>query len=113
MSGGRGLSRTPQPPYWAVVFASVRSVEDSDGYARAAEEMMALAAEQPGFLGVETARGTDGVGITVSYWTTPEAILAWRENARHRIIQQLGKEKWYVAFEMRIARVERAYSFER
>jgi heme-degrading monooxygenase HmoA len=111
--GENGLARTPDPPYWAVVFTSARTRDDAEGYGRMADAMTTLAAEQPGFLGVETARDADGVGITVSYWSTPEAIRAWRENARHAVAQRLGRERWYFAFELRVARVERAYSFGR
>jgi heme-degrading monooxygenase HmoA len=110
---GSPLARTPAPPYWAVIFTSTRTDEDDAGYAQTAEEMVALASEQPGYLGVESVRGADGVGITVSYWASLEAVRGWRENADHKTVQQLGREKWYRAYELRIARVERAYGFAR
>jgi heme-degrading monooxygenase HmoA len=78
-----------------------------------ADEMFALASDQPGFLGVETARGADGVGITVSYWESLDAIREWRRHADHQVAQKLGREKWYRAYKLRVARVERAYGFER
>lgn len=102
-----------EPPYWAVIFTSERTPDDPDGYTRMADEMFALASKQPGFLGVETARGADGIGITVSYWETLEAIRGWHQQADHRIAQKLGREKWYRGYKVRIARVERAYGFER
>ena len=104
------ISKTPEPPYWAVIFTSLRT-EGDDGYAAMAEEMDALAAEQPGFLGHEFAR--DGLGISVVYFTDLESIVAWRENLRHRMAQKLGRERWYEAYKVRIARVERDYGFER
>jgi heme-degrading monooxygenase HmoA len=104
-----GFARTPPPPYYAVVFTSLRTPEDDAGYAQTSDEMVALASAQPGFLGVESARGADGLGITVSYWTSLEAIGAWNEHADHRTAQRLGRERWYRAYELRIARVERAY----
>lgn len=76
-----------------------------------AARMIELAAVQPGFLGVESARGDDGVGITVSYWTTLDAIRAWRENAEHRIAQAQGRNTWYREFRLRICRVERETHF--
>lgn len=75
------------------------------------DRMVELAAQQPGFLGVESVRGADGVGITVSYWSSLEAIAAWKANAEHRVAQTSGRKKWYEQFETRIARVERAYRF--
>jgi heme-degrading monooxygenase HmoA len=103
-----GFANTPEPPYYAVIFTSTRTAVD-EGYGAVAERMVELAAQQPGFLGVETARGTDGLGITVSYWTSLEAISAWKANGEHRVAQSNGHKKWYEHFETRIARVERAY----
>jgi heme-degrading monooxygenase HmoA len=77
-----------------------------------ADEMVALAAKQPGFLGVETARGDDGVGITVSYWESLDSIQEWRRHADHRAAQKLGRERWYQAYSLR-AHVARAHEFER
>ncbi|MGO9832813.1 MAG: antibiotic biosynthesis monooxygenase family protein [Polyangiaceae bacterium] len=102
-----------EPPYWAVIFTSERTTEDPVGYAQTSDEMVALASKQPGFLGVETARGDDGVGITVSYWESLDAIREWRQHADHKVAQRLGREKWYGAYRLRVARVERAYAFER
>jgi heme-degrading monooxygenase HmoA len=100
------IAQTPPPPYYAVIFTSLRTPDDN-GYGAMAEKMLALAAEQPGFLGVESAR--DGLGITVSYWSDPDAIRHWKNNAEHLLAQQLGHEKWYAAFKTRVARVERDY----
>jgi heme-degrading monooxygenase HmoA len=105
-----GIASTPAPPYYAVIFTSLRTRGD-DGYAQAAEQMVALAAGQPGFLGVESARGTDGLGITVSYWTSEEAIRAWKQKAEHAVIQRFGREKWYAAFTTRVCKVERQNTF--
>ena len=105
------LAVTPQPPYYAVVFTSLRTPGDVDGYAAAAERMVELAAAVPGFLGIESVRGDDRVGITVSYWASEEAIRTWYANAEHRLAQRLGREKWYERFELRVCRVERAYGF--
>jgi heme-degrading monooxygenase HmoA len=104
---------TPAPPYYAVLFSSVRTAEDAEGYEAMAEEMARLSAQMPGFLGIESARGTDGFGITISYWTTPEAIAAWKQHAEHRIAQRLGKQRWYAAFRLRVSRVEGERTFAR
>jgi heme-degrading monooxygenase HmoA len=105
-------AQTPEPPYYAVIFTSTRTDGD-DGYADMSEKMVAMASQQPGFLGVESARGADGLGITVSYWESEEAIANWRTNAEHRIAQSTGREKWYAEFFTRVARVERARTFRR
>ena len=101
-------ARTPAPPYYAVIFSSRRTPID-EGYGAMALRMVEQAAGQPGFLGFESARGTDGLGITVSYWDSVDAIAAWKANAEHRAAQSSGRRKWYQHFEVRIARVERAY----
>jgi heme-degrading monooxygenase HmoA len=100
--------KLPAPPYYAVIFSSQRPPDDN-GYGEMADRMVELAAMQPGFLGVESARGADGFGITVSYWSTLEAIAAWRSHAEHRVAQETGKSAWYEHYEVRITRVERAY----
>ena len=99
----------PEPPYYAVVFTSRRTDGDAEAYQEAAERMVTLAAEQPGFLGVESVRGADGSGITVSYWRDPESIAAWRAHAAHALVQRQGREHWYQRYAVRVARVERAY----
>lgn len=102
------FAATPEPPYYAVIFSSRRAGEDED-YERTAKRMVELAARQPGFLGMESARDADGFGITVSYWAFPEAIAAWKEEAEHRVAQATGRSDWYDRYEIRVARVERAY----
>ncbi|RLV61272.1 antibiotic biosynthesis monooxygenase [Parashewanella curva] len=102
------ICNTPKPPYYAVIFTSVRSSIE-DGYADMANHMMKLAAQQPGFLGVESAR--ESIGITVSYWESLQAIKDWKNNQNHMQAQQLGKEKWYSEYTTRIVRVEKEYSF--
>jgi heme-degrading monooxygenase HmoA len=104
-----GFAATPEPPYYAVIFTSTRTSVD-EGYQDVAARMVELAARQPGFLGVESTRGADGLGITVSYWASLEAIAAWKAQGEHRVAQSNGHRKWYEHFEARIARVERAYS---
>lgn len=98
---------TPEPPYYAVIFTSLRTAEDQ-GYAETARRMLELARRQPGFLGVESVR--EVLGITVSYWESPEAIRAWKENAEHRLAQARAGA-WYAAFRVRVCRVEREYGF--
>jgi heme-degrading monooxygenase HmoA len=102
------FARLPEPPYYAVVFSSRRTPGDQ-GYEAMAERMVELAAQQPGFLGAESARDAQGFGITVSYWASEEAIAAWRRHAEHRVAQEQGRAQWYAHYELRVARVERAW----
>jgi len=100
-------AQAPKPPYFAVIFTSLRTDGDK-GYAEVAKQMLALAAEQPGFLGFESAR--QEIGISVSYWASEEAIAAWKENLAHRQAQGRAKD-WYRQFRVRVCRVEREYGF--
>ncbi|MBC7982434.1 MAG: antibiotic biosynthesis monooxygenase [Candidatus Obscuribacterales bacterium] len=102
------VATTPAPPYYAVIFTSQRTQVD-EGYDKTADRMVELAHDRPGFLGVESARGTDGLGITVSYWRDENAIRGWREQAEHRIAQETGRKIWYDDYFLRVAKVERAY----
>jgi len=98
-------------PYYAVVFTSRRTDVDPEGYNRTAARMETLAREQPGFLGIESARGADGVGITVSYWQSRAAIAAWKRQVEHLSAQASGRDRWYACYRLRIARVETDYGF--
>lgn len=104
------IAQTPNPPYYTVIFTSLRTDGDH-GYGAMAERMVALAAKQPGYLGMDSAR--EGLGITVSYWADLESIETWKEHAEHTLARERGRETWYSEFKVRIAKVEREYGWER
>lgn len=100
------LAKTPKPPYYAVIFTSVRT-EGDYGYEKMAAEMVKLGFSQSGFLGAESTRDINGVGITVSYWDSLEAIENWKNHPRHKEAQKLGEDLWYKTFATRVCKVER------
>lgn len=102
------IASTPPPPYFAVIFTNILH-KQNDNYTAMAERMERLAREQPGYLGFEHAR--DELGISVSYWRDLASIQAWKEQTDHLIAQEMGRTEWYSAYHVRIARVERDYSF--
>ena len=102
------IAKTPKPPYYAVVFTSLRT-DTEDGYEQMAKKMAAIASEQPGFLGIESVREENGLGITVSYWKDKDSIRGWKNHAAHQQAQQFGKEKWYQHYRIRVAKVEKDY----
>lgn len=104
------IANTPKPPYYAVIFTSVRTEGDND-YSAMAKRMVELASEQDGFLGVESAR--EDIGITVSYWQDLDSIKNWRVNAEHTIARETGRAIWYKAFKTRIALVKRDYGMNK
>ncbi len=104
-----GFAATPEPPYYAVIFTA-QLAEDAPGYGDMAQSMVDLATAQPGCLGVESTRGSDNLGITVSYWRDEESIRAWKQNAKHLVAQSMGKEKWYTHYHLRVARIDRDYT---
>lgn len=104
------IANTPQAPYYAVIFTSVRTEVDN-GYEQMAEKMVELASQQDGFLGVESARNE--IGITVSYWRDLQSIKKWKEHAEHTIAREKGRKIWYEAFKTRIAKVESDYGFNK
>ena len=107
--------RTPDPSSaehcFAVIFSSKRTPGNEEEYERMSAEMVELAAEQPGYLGYESARNPDGTGITVSYWDSPQAITAWKHVPDHGKAQRQGKKSFYERYEVRVAVVERGYKF--
>ena len=98
------IAKTPNPPYYAVIFTTVKS-DDQEGYSEMNARMFELAQQQKGYLGIESAKGE--IGISVTYWETPEDIARWKNHAEHQIAQRKGYETWYKAFATRICRVER------
>jgi heme-degrading monooxygenase HmoA len=109
MSTSAQLAATPEPPYFAVIFTSRRSTADDAAYGVMAQRMVDLGSRYDGFLGIESARGADGLGITVSYWRDEAAILAWKRDTEHEKAQRAGQRTWYDDYQVRVARVERAY----
>lgn len=105
------FANTPAPPYFAVIFTS-RRAPGEDGYSAMADRMLELASQQAGFLGVESVRRADGVGITASYWSSLESIRAWKAVSEHRAAQELGRSQWYESYRVRVCRVEREYGLE-
>lgn len=108
MSGPAAIAATPVPPYYAVIFTSTRT-EGDRGYAEMSWRMIELGSRCDGFLGIESARGADGLGITVSYWRDEAAISSWKRDLDHQKAQQAGRATWYDAYQVRVAKVERAY----
>jgi len=100
------ITNTPPPPYYAVIFTSIKIAQDK-GYSQMSDRMIELLSSQDGFLGFESAR--EEIGITVSYWRDEASIIAWKSNLEHREAQRLGKELWYEQYKIRIAKVERDY----
>lgn len=100
-------AKTPEPPYYAVIFTSLRT-EGDNGYGDAAQRALEIASAQPGFLGFEGAR--QELGVSVSYWESLDAIDAWKRHAAHREVQARARD-WYKAFRVRVCRVERDYGF--
>ena len=95
----------------SVIFVAQRTSEDDEGYAAAANAMDALAAQQEGYLGIDSARGSDGLGITVSYWADDAAAKAWRDQPEHASIREQGRGRWYSSYSLHVASVERSYDW--
>ncbi|MEE9389412.1 MAG: antibiotic biosynthesis monooxygenase [Paracoccaceae bacterium] len=98
----------PDPPYYAVIFTAQLTVNTA-GYAAMADQMGTLAAQQPGYLGIETTRNDTGLGITVSYWADQAALQNWKAVTQHTLAQEMGRERWYSHYTLRVAKVERHY----
>ncbi|MBT2185447.1 antibiotic biosynthesis monooxygenase family protein [Sphingobium nicotianae] len=106
-------ARLPPVGAIAVIFIAQRTDEDEVGYGRAAGAMDALAATQPGYLGIDSVRGADGLGITVSYWADEASAVAWRNNAEHAAIREIGRARWYARYRLIVTQAVRGYGWER
>ena len=112
MSGSSGFADTPEPPYVAVIFTSIKRMDDA-GYDEMAAQMSALVRTHPGFLGMESTRDSEGFGVTISYWRDQAAVTGWRSNPEHREARRRGKQHWYDAYRVRVCEVKRDYGFDR
>jgi heme-degrading monooxygenase HmoA len=101
----------PEPPYYAVIISSWPSGEDPEGYAAMSTRMAELGESQPGYLGRESLTDADGRDLVVIYYADEESITAWKAHPEHLEAQRLGRDRWYSAYSIEIARVERAYGF--
>jgi heme-degrading monooxygenase HmoA len=108
---GSAFAKTPKPPYYAVIFSAQRT-EGDHGYAEAAERMVELVAQQPGYLGMEATGGADGFGITVAFFDSENAVRNWKRNLEHAVVREKGRTTWYSHYAVRVAKVERAYDFD-
>lgn len=106
-----GFARTPAPPYVAVIFTSRKRVDDA-GYREMSSRIADRVEGQPGFLGMESVRETEGFGITVSYWRNQDAVTAWRADPAHTEARMLGRSRWYAAYRIRVCEVQREYGFD-
>ena len=104
------IAETPLPPYYAVIFTTIRTDVD-ENYEETAHQMELLAKKQKGYLGIESARAT--IGITVSYWESLDAIRNWKNNLEHTVAREKGRAVWYQQYRLRVCKVERAYDFEK
>lgn len=104
---------THAPGTIAVIFVSLATGEDVEGYAAAGAEAEALAAAQPGYRGIESVRGADGVGISVSYWVDETTAVAWRQHPRHAEIRDMGRGRWYQWYSLHVAEISRSYDWEK
>ena len=104
------IAKTPNPPYYAVIFTTRKS-DNQEGYAEMNARIFELAKQQKGYLGIESAKGE--IGVSVTYWASLEDIANWKNHAEHKLAQEKGYSTWYQAFATRVCKVERDHFFER
>ena len=104
------FAATPKPPYYVVTFSSLHRGPDN-GYGATAQRMAELAATMPGYLGMESTRDAQGFGITLAFFDSEQSIANWKRQSEHLAAQERGRKEWYEHYELRVAKVERAYGF--
>ena len=93
---------------YIVSFISLMST-NTQGYARAADQMMNAVQSQSGFIAAYSARNEEGVGITNSYWSSLEAIKGWKADKAHQAIQNKGKTQWYQWYQLQVCEIVKSY----
>lgn len=97
--------------YVAVIFTSRLATDDTAAYDAESAWVLSLVRTQPGFRGLETARGRGGIGITVSYWDTVADAQAWKSHTDHLLSEDGHDTPWYDRYEIRVANVEHEFSW--
>lgn len=97
----------------AVIFTAQRTDEDGEGYQAAAADMAGLAAVQPGYCGMVSTRGPDGLGITISYWENEAAAAKWRDHPAHKVVRDAGRGRWYAWYRLDVASIDRSYDWSK
>jgi heme-degrading monooxygenase HmoA len=96
-----------------VVFRSRLAAEAGADYDAMAQEMVERAHAAPGFVSYHYYEAPDGERLSLIHWQDEATLAAWREDARHRVAQRLGRDAWYAWFDLEVAHVVRRYDFER
>jgi len=76
------MPRTSEAPHYAVIFPPKRT-DGGCGQVARAQRMVEPGATQDGFPGIESARGADGLGITVRFWRDKAASTARKRDVEH------------------------------
>jgi heme-degrading monooxygenase HmoA len=84
------------------VFRSRLRDDAGDDYSRTAAEMERSAREVPGFVDFKTFVADDGERVSVIVFASRAAHDAWRDDPRHLVAQQRGRERWYAEYRIQV-----------
>ncbi|MGI9408567.1 MAG: antibiotic biosynthesis monooxygenase family protein, partial [Hyphomicrobiaceae bacterium] len=87
--------KTPEPPYYAVIFTSVNADCDHTEHTELYGRMVEIAEGIEGFIGIEPSRSADGTGVAAIYWKDLDSIMQFARDPEHRVAKQKGREIWY------------------
>jgi heme-degrading monooxygenase HmoA len=96
-----------------ILFRSKLTAQAGDDYSRMADAMFAHAKTFPGFVDVKSFTADDGERLTVVWWQDEDTLKVWATDAKHRVAQQAGKDRWYEYYNMDVAEIVRVSNFAR
>ena len=97
---------------YAVIFEVYPSESGKSKYLDIASELRKFLLDRPGFISIERFQSfsEEGKILSLSFWEDEESIEAWRNLLEHRNAQQLGKDKLFNSYRIRVAEVVRDYT---
>jgi heme-degrading monooxygenase HmoA len=98
---------------YVVIFRSTRKIDDGQLYLEWSEKMEKLVKSIDGYKQHFGFRDADTrEGVTISYFSSLEAISQWKSLADHKTAQQLGRDSFYEEYSVQVCEVLRDYGFQ-
>jgi heme-degrading monooxygenase HmoA len=96
-----------------ILFFARHTDQAGEDYNAMDRELSELVKDAPGFQGVKSFKAEDGEHLAVVWWRDEETLRQWRDQTRHRVAQETGRERWYQYYRMEVAHIRRRTAFQR
>ena len=93
---------------YAVIFrAQIKHLDDE--YTATAVRMRELAINKYNCLDFTSCTQADQE-IAISYWSSEDDIISWRQDPEHLAAQEKGRSRWYTNYSVEVTSIKRSYT---